>query len=145
MANYDHNDTQEERIAQLERELAECKRQIESQHFAWCGCSQQLKDACADLDEVELQRDALANKIVQMREAIEHAVKKCGCGGVSVPEREALAIDTKSAEQVVKGIEARALRKAAERTENKLDFLGNEILVADDLRRMADELDGRVD
>lgn len=47
---------------------------IDELEFSWAGCSQQLKDACADLSEVERERDALQADNARLREALERSV-----------------------------------------------------------------------
>jgi len=109
----------EAEIARLERELAECKD---------------------NLHKVSLDWQAQAFKVLQMREAIEHAVKKCGCGGVSVPEREALSLDTKPAESVINAVKAHALREAADEFGKRWTVAGK---VQEVLHIMANELENK--
>lgn len=60
----------ESEIAELRAELAAAKKQRDELEFSWAGCSQQLKDACEDLDAVEKERDELRAKILELQAAI---------------------------------------------------------------------------
>ena len=51
-------------------EIAKRDARIKELEFSWAGCSQQLKDACADLDEVERQRDEQAAEISRLKGVI---------------------------------------------------------------------------
>ncbi len=48
----------------MQHEIADLKEQVAQLEFSWAGCSQQLKDACKDLDEAE-------ETITQQAEAIQ--------------------------------------------------------------------------
>ena len=80
--------SQEERIAYLAancRGLGEARATLESERaaneqltervaeleFSWAGCSQQLKDACADLDEAEKRIAAQTDALVKARALID--------------------------------------------------------------------------
>ena len=56
-----------ERIAQLERELAECKAALAIER----ECPPEMKDYALTYRDMELERDALAAQVVQMRDALE--------------------------------------------------------------------------
>lgn len=45
--------------------------EVSALEFSWAGCSQQLKDACADLEEVEQERDQLRAQINVLRDAFQ--------------------------------------------------------------------------
>lgn len=52
----------------------EAADKLEALEFSWAGCSQQLKDACADLDRVEKQRDELRAAIARHIKADEDLI-----------------------------------------------------------------------
>lgn len=51
--------------ASRDAEIADLTKQREELEFSWAGCSQQLKDACADLDAVEQERNQLRTELVK--------------------------------------------------------------------------------
>ena len=57
--------------ASQDAEIADLTKQREELEFSWAGCSQQLKDACADLDAVEQERDELRAQVLAQQARIE--------------------------------------------------------------------------
>lgn len=138
-----------ERIAQLERELAECKADAKDWKNRYEGMAILHSNKVRMIEngdlvrhvnvlKIEKERDALAAQVVQMRDALAHAVKKCGCGGVAVSEREALTLDTKPAQDAINAVKAQALRDFADAQDAIRGGVG---LLPFELRRMADELE----
>jgi len=106
-------------IERLDRELAECKD---------------------NLHKVSLDWQVQAFKVLQMREALELSYNLDIAGSAFYDfenlREEAIALDTKPAEQIVNRWKAQALREAA-------DAIGSYVISDLALRKRADELDPR--
>jgi hypothetical protein len=123
-------------IRSLREELAECKSHYEAE-----DCKEVPAARIYLCDQSRLFWQAQAFKFLQMRKALTsaagvlQAVSYLQTAAIVEQEaQEALSIDTKTAEAIVKGIEARALRNAASHVE-KLDYASQAFA----LRRMANE------
>ena len=108
-----------EEVVAMQYEAADTIEQqaerIKELEFSWAGCSQQLKDACSDLDAVEQHRDELAAQNQVLREALEYYATHTSpnfCCPTPTLAHDALALPDHSA-HVLDMVRAKTLEEAA--------------------------------
>ena len=66
-----------DQLKAMQHEIADLNEQVAQLEFSWAGCSQQLKDACKDLDEAEETIAQQAEHIVELNKECNSHYETC--------------------------------------------------------------------